>query len=197
MSSTTAAGRCTRDRGQAVGAVAGRSRPATPPPSRYARQQVERRPVVLDDHDHAVPADRRRATAVVRPLSGRRCGTAKPKVLPTPTSLSSHIAPPSSSTIRRHRVSPSPVPSLAWRAAAALLEGLEDALLVLGGDADAGVADRDDERRSLAPCADRARVPPSGVNFTALDSRLSSDLLEPQLVGVDLSTSAVDVELAG
>ena len=34
-----------------------------------------------------------------------------PKVLPTPTSLSSHIRPPSSSTIRRDSVSPSPVPS--------------------------------------------------------------------------------------
>ena len=38
-------------------------------------------------------------------------GSEKPNVLPRPTSLSSHIRPPSSSTMRRDRVRPSPVPS--------------------------------------------------------------------------------------
>ena len=35
----------------------------------------------------------------------------KPNVLPTPTSVSSHIVPPISVTMRRHSVSPRPVPS--------------------------------------------------------------------------------------
>ena len=67
-----------------------------------------------------------------------------PKVLPTPTSLSTQIRPPCSSTIRFDSVRPSRCPRLRRRPAA-LLEGLEDALLVGGGDADAGVGDGDDE----------------------------------------------------
>ena len=57
--------------------------------------------------------------------------------------LSSHIRPPNSPTMRRDSVSPSPVPSSLERAPAALLEGLEDPLLVLRRDADAGVVEGD------------------------------------------------------
>ena len=53
-------------------------------------------------------------------------------MLPTPTSLSSHILPPSSSTIRRDNVRPRPVPLLPRGSASALLERLEDPLAVWG-----------------------------------------------------------------
>ena len=48
---------------------------------------------------------------------------------------------------------------------------------------------------STAPSRGRARTsirPPSGVNFTALDSRFRSDLLDLALVGDDVLERLVD-----
>ena len=73
---------------------------------------------------------------------------------------------------------------LAAGAGIGLLEGLEDDLLLLGRDADAGVRDlecddrgrlargSDDRRSSRAPAtAMRSRTPPCSVNLKALESR--------------------------
>ena len=80
----------------------------------------------------AAPIRRARTAPGRRPADG--AGTAKPKVLPTPTSDSSQSRPPKSSMIRRVRVRPESRPFLARHASAALLEGLEDALTVLRRD---------------------------------------------------------------
>ena len=85
-------------------------------------------------------------SAAARPI-----GTVNPNVLPTPTSLSSHIRPPISPTMRRHSVRPRPVPSCVGRAAAALLERLEDPLAVLRCDTDAGVGHGDDHVVTVDP----------------------------------------------
>ena len=103
------------------------------------------------------------AVTTVRPAMG----TVNQNVLPAPTSLSTQISPPKSSTIRLDRVRPRPVPSLR-RTAAALLEGLEDAVAVVRGDPDAGVGDAHGERVGV-PRHRTATVPPAGVNFTALE----------------------------
>ena len=65
---------------------------------------------------------------------------------------------------------------LLGRTTTALLEGLEDPLAILGGDADPGVGDG---TSTSAPDRDAATatVPPSGVNLTALDTRLSTTCL--------------------
>ena len=55
-----------------------------------------------------------------------------------------------------------------------LPELLEHRLLVLRRDADAGVADRDLDAPFRSLRARPPRVPPSGVNFTAFDSRFST-----------------------
>ena len=52
-----------------------------------------------------------------------------------------------------------------------LLELLEDPLVVLGGDAGAGVGDRD-PHLAVDRAALHVDAPPAGVNFTAFESRL-------------------------
>ena len=47
---------------------------------------------------------------------------------------------------------------------------------------------------SSARSARTSTLPPSGVNLTALDTRLSTHLLEPQLVGVDGVDVVVDLD---
>ena len=68
-------------------------------------------------------------------------GIVNPKVLPTPTSLVTHIRPPCSSTIRFDERQPE-AGALGASAgiAPAALERLEDPLLLALGDPDAGVA---------------------------------------------------------
>ena len=73
-------------------------------------EQVERGPVVLDHDDLA--GRLRDSRRVARDARGRRArGARSRRCCPRPTSLSSHMRPPSSSTMRRDRVRPSPVPS--------------------------------------------------------------------------------------
>ena len=64
-------------------------------------------------------------------------------MLPLPSSLSTQIRPPCSSTSRFESASPSPVPSRCLAAGVGLLELLEDPVLILGRDARAGVGDGD------------------------------------------------------
>ena len=92
------------------------------------------------------------------------------------------MRPPCSSTSRFESASPRPVPSRCCDPGVGLLELLEDALVILGGDAGAGVRDRDpdlavDPRRRCT-----STDPPAGVNFTAFESRLKIDLPDPALV---------------
>ena len=81
-------------------------------------------------------------------------GSTSVKVLPSPGALASRSSPPSSRVSSRLIDRPSPVPPY-WRLvrAVGLLEGLEDELLLVRRDADAGVADR--ERHAARPLAAR------------------------------------------
>ena len=97
-------------------------------------------------------------------------------MLPTPTSLSSHIRPPCSSTIRRVRVRPRPVPSEldadrvpCWkeskirdRSASAMPMPVSVTVMSTSGP---------------SVQARTVTLPPSGVNLTALPMRLSSTCL--------------------
>ena len=98
-------------------------------------------------------------------------------------SLSIHSRPPCSSTIRRDSVSPRPVPSvLAARRAAAALEGLEDPLALLLGDADPRVAHADVHlARCHAPRVDRDR-PAVRRELDRVAEQVEHHLLELQLV---------------
>ena len=69
-----------------------------------------------------------------------RAGRVNTNVLPLPSSLSTQIRPPCSSTRRFDSASPRPVPSRLLLARVGLLELLEDPVLVLRGDARSGVA---------------------------------------------------------
>ena len=70
------------------------------------------------------------------------------KVLPSPGALSSRISPPSSRAISRLIERPRPVPPyLRLVRAVGLLERLEDDLLLVRRDADAGVGHREGDHR--------------------------------------------------
>ncbi len=128
----------------------------------------------------AVRPAARRSTVV--PRSGRRirCST----------------VPPCSSTMRLTSDRPRPAPARAARGSAAL-ELLEDALLVVGGDADAGVGDRDERdlaRRRRAGERDRAA---RRRELDGVGDQVEQRLLEAPLVGRRSAEigRAVDVEL--
>ena len=105
-----------------------------------------------------------------------------------PGALRSWISPPSRLASSRLMARPRPVPPyLRLVRGVGLLERLEDDLLLLGRDADAGVGDleRDHGRRLAehrmigAPAADggrrrSSRTPPCAVNLKAFDSRFLS-----------------------
>ena len=121
-------------------------------------------------------------------------GTVNPNV-PTPNSLSSHIRPPISPTMRRHNVSPRPVPSCA-STARPLLERLEDTLAVLRCNTDARVGDGDhqvvflDLRRNDDLAAVRRE-------FHCVAEQIEHHLLEPQLIGLYVADREVDIEDQG
>ena len=96
--------------------------------------------------------DRRVRKETVAPLV-RASGSTSVKVLPSPGSLASLSSPPSSRVSSRLIDRPRPVPPY-WRLvrAVGLLEGLEDQLLLVRRDADAGVGDRE---RDAVPAAVR------------------------------------------
>ena len=105
--------------------------------------------------------------------------------LPAPGALTSRISPPSSLDSSRLIARPRPVPPyLRLVRAVGLLERLEDDLLLVGRDADAGVAHREGDhalgaRRAPRPRATSPRSParsmsetlPTWVNLNAFDSR--------------------------
>ena len=109
-------------------------------------------------------------------MSSVATGTLNPNVLPVPTSLRTQMVPPCSSTIRLPEGEAEAGALLAVEWPAALLKRLEDSFLVLGGmpmPVSATVTTRSFPCRS----ADTDTDPPSGVNLTALDSRLTSTCL--------------------
>ena len=89
----------------------------------------------------------------VRPV-GLASGTVNQNVLPSPGLLSTPISPPISSTSRCEIASPRPVPP--YRRVvepSACVNGSKSAAARLGGDADAGVADLEAQRRCCRPTA--------------------------------------------
>ena len=109
-------------------------------------------------------------------------------VLPTPGVLRSWISPPSEiGQLAADRQSETGAAILAAGAGIGLLEGLEDDLLLLGRDADAGVGHLERHHRGRlgecrvvrTPAAERAvetlsLTPPCSVNLKAFDSRFFS-----------------------
>ena len=153
---------------------------AVSPRRQVDAEQLGGPPVVLDHHD--LGPGGRRAALRTGLLGGpapraRRAGTANANVLPRPGPA---LQPdPAAVQLDDPPRQGEPEPgALGLRgAAAALLEGLEDPLPVRLGDADARVGDRHHAPRRPRPRPGRSTVPPSGVNFTALLSRLSSTCL--------------------
>ena len=98
-------------------------------------------------------------------------------MLPRPTSLSSHIRPPCSSTIRRVRVRPRPVPSAldadrvpCWKESKIRDRSASAMPMPVSVDGDEHLAAPPVQARTVT-------LPPSGVNLTALPTRLSSTCL--------------------
>ena len=108
------------------------------------------------------------------------------KRLPLPSSLSTQIRPPISSTSRDEIVRPSPVPSRCCNPASVCWNSSKIRSCVLARDPGAGVGDRDVHLlRRLGPPRHRSS-PPGGVNFDRVrQSRLKIDLANPPLVAVD------------
>ena len=161
-------------------ATLGRQRRHHVPAEEHLFEQAPVRGVVVDDEDGQVSQIDRVGNG--RDRRGGRPPTAKRavkwKVLPLPASLSTQRRPPINCTSLDEMVRPSPVPPyVARRRAVRLREGLEDALLTVQRDADAGVADREvqhDVRWGRRPRSSRgARPRPAGVNLMAFPSRLT------------------------
>src|SRR5215211_3500043 len=105
-------------------------------------------------------------------VTGAPAGMANPKVLPTPTSLSTQIRPPCNSTIRLDRVSPRLVPSVEG----AVRPPCWKASKIRSRSSAATPTPVSETVTSTSLGSARARTsmrPPSGVNFTAFDSRLT------------------------
>ena len=152
--------------------------------------QVERGTVVLDEHDDGAASGARAGPS--SPAGTAASGTEKPNVLPAPTSLSSHIRPPNSSTIRRRQRQPQAGALLArrrpGRPAGRTRRCAPGRLGATPMPVSATVTTSSPSSRR-GP--DQRRCPPSGVNFTALRQQVDDDLLEAQLVGLDAPTSSV------
>ncbi len=158
---------CRRDRRATVSSplATGSTGIAVATPARCARSSRRRR------------AGARRAGVGQRQVERERAAL--------PGVLTRRISPPSSVASSRLIARPRPVPPyLRLGAGVGLLERLEDQLLLLGRDADAGVADgeRDDRRRDAAAPDDRGDQPsvtcatvidtwPCAVNLNAFESR--------------------------
>ena len=126
------------------------------------------------------------APAAATPSSTGRYGVTgmrNSKTLPLPTSESSVSRPPKSSTIRRQSVRPRPGALLLHRPAAALLERLEDQLLVLGRNPDPRVADGHHQLAGLPSCAQRDGAT-GGSELHRVAEQVDDDLLEAELVGL-------------
>ena len=175
MSSTTAAGSERRTRSRASTPSWARMHPGWGA-GEVGRHQVERGPVVVDEqHDRqligSVPAVRLGSgRRVQREWRTRRCCR-------NPRCDSSHIRPPNSSTIRRDSVRPRPVPSSFGAPRPPCWKDSKIRSRSSRRHADAGVGD--DHRRARVPTGDAwtETLPPSGVNLTALDTRLSTTCL--------------------
>ena len=113
-------------------------------------------------------------------------------MLPRPSSLSTQIRPPWSSTNRFESARPEAGPLALPDPRLALLELLEDPLPILGSDARAGVGDRDPD---LAVDSRRAHVdlPAGRRELHRVREQVEDDLLDPSLVAVD----HVDLRIGG
>ena len=174
------------------GPARGRSSPSAatshPKPAQLEIERAAVRPIADRPRPTAIGRARLGGSAPRAPPAARACagaaaggsGSRTRRCCRRRRSLSTHIRPPCSSTIRFDSVSPRPVPSRCpRRRCAAALERLEDPLLVSLGNADAGVADGDlDLRRRLA-CAPTATEPPSVGELHRVGEQVQHDLLHP------------------
>ena len=120
------------------------------------------------------PPDSARPSSTVRYGStGRRTSNR----LPCPTCDSSVIRPPKSSTMRRHSVSPRPVPS---SLAAPRPPCWKDSKISSrsSGAMPMPVSDTDTTSSPASRWARTPTAPPAGVNFTALPTRLTTTCLK-------------------
>ena len=102
------------------------------------------------------------------------------KVLPSPGSLSAVMNPLCASTMRC---------TIDKTQAAALgagrVEGIEDAILFLGGDADAGVG-KGEPQEAVAGGGGYRQVPAIGHRLYGIGDQVHENLFQPVLVGADL-----------
>ena len=106
-------------------------------------------------------------------------------VEPAPTWLSTHSRPPRSSMSFRASARPSPVPSTFFSALPTSPELLEDRLLILGGDADPGIAHRDLD----GPVHGGGRdpdTPTCGRELDRVGQQIQDDLPDLPLVRADV-----------
>ena len=125
-----------------------------------------------------------------------RTGMANPKVLPDPTSDSSQSRPSKSSTIRRDRVRPSPVPSSRATPRPPCWKDSKMRSRSSGG-MPTPVSVTVTTSSSATARASTSTRPPSGVNLTALESRLSTTCLNRSSSACTESTSSCDVQAEG
>ena len=159
MSISTRSGACSA--ASSTARLAGRRlERAVPGRLQDVAEQLHARLVVLDDEDL---------------LAGHGyaglAGSVNTNVLPLPSSLSTQIRPPWSSTSRFESARPSPVPSRCATPASPCWNSSKIRSRSSRRDAGAGIGHRDPH---LAVDLRRAHVdaPPAGVNFTAFESRL-------------------------
>ena len=134
---------------------------------------------------------RRRAAELGQRVGGRRRrsgtrGRTSRNVLPSPgCALDRDLAAEQSRQLARNRQAEAGAAELAVGRAVGLAERLEDDLLVLGGDADAGVAHRERHEFALRRGRISSATSPRSVNLSAFDSRFLQDLRQALRVGVD------------
>ena len=169
------------------------------PPRDELLDQRHVRRVVLDIEQRAQPRAGRRWRFGRRPRT-RRCSTTRrgapqsksssnQNTLPTPTVLSTPIAPSISSTSRLLTTRPMPVPSSRRRFLSETVERLEQLRQLFRRQSRAGVADADANAfRVVRDARPRRPFPAAWLYLIALESRLMSDLLQPGPVGVDEGT---------
>ena len=158
------------------------------------RRSADRgRTVVLDDDDSAQVQSSRSSDGLPSADPGVPVGTVNPNVLPTPTSVSSHMLATHEADDAPTQRQTEPRALLRRSAARPLLERLEDALTVLGSDADAGIGHGDPEVAVLGPCTD-ADLAAVRSELHRVAQQVEQNLLESQFVGLGEPDRRVDVE---
>ena len=136
---------------------------------------------------HTSPACAAAGRDLMSASAASSTGSSTRKMEPLPGVLATPIEPPMSSTNWRVMVSPRPVPFCAARLAQ-LHERLEQAFLVLGLDADAGVLDLDQQMRPVVP----PQAQPDGHaalpgELHRIAGQIDQDLAQPRFVALDVA----------